>query len=54
MRFVLVLHTVIRNSADTRIAFEKLTIMPLIIKFSADVHQYKFRVFGGGQKIHTC
>lgn len=36
MRFVLLLQSVIRSSGDTSIAFEKLTIKPLINKFLAD------------------
>lgn len=37
MRFVLLLHSVIRSSGDTGIAFEKFTIKPLINTFLADI-----------------
>lgn len=37
MRFVLLLHSVFRSSGDIGIAFEKLTIKPLINNFLADI-----------------
>lgn len=52
--FVLLMHTFIRSSGDTWVAFKNFTIRPLIIKFLADVDLYIFRDYGGSKKICTC
>lgn len=56
VRFVLLLHSVIRSSGDTGITFEKFTVKPLINKFLADIlyRNLGTLVVGGSFTLAKC